>query len=154
MRGVGLYMRAVITSWPDPSFADLVAFVGKQVEGFAVVSAAGDDWSEFEVQDKHGAAVLAADLSLGDRVREELDELEEFLDEHDGPPAARATVETHLASASAVVGMQILPSRYDDSVAAANQVIAFLERSPGILTQVDTVGWYDGDRLILQEAEK
>ncbi|WP_328328296.1 hypothetical protein OHA70_03160 [Kribbella sp. NBC_00382] len=56
-----------------------------------------------------------------------------------------------LATATAVVGLQVLPSRHDESVAAANQVITFLERSPGVLTQVDTVGWYDGDSLILQE---
>lgn len=126
MRGVGLYMRAVIGTWPDPPFADLVTFVDGQADGFAAVAMAGDGWSEFEVHDQHGTIVLVADLSIGDEVREELDELVEFLDEHDGPPGARATVESHLASASAVVGLQILPSKYDESVAAANQVIAFL----------------------------
>jgi len=97
--------------------------------------------------------VLLADLTVGDEVREELDELEEFLDQHQGSATARATVSAHLASASAVVGLQIVQSRYDESVAAANHLIAFLEKWPGVLTQVDTVGWYDGDRLILQEAE-
>ncbi len=77
----------------------------------------------------------------------------EFLSDHEGSVAAQQKVKAHLEKASAVVGMQILMSRYDDSALAANQLIAFLERSPGVLTQVDTVGWYDGDELILQEAE-
>ena len=57
----------------------------------------------------------------------------------------------HLSSASAVVGMQILMSAYDESVAVANLVIAFLEQRPGVLTRVDTVGWYEGSDLILEE---
>lgn len=150
MRGMGVYMRAVIGSWPDPPFADLASSVGEQGD-WLVVSTDGVGWADFEVRDAQGAVVLVADLTVGDEVREELEELVEFLDDHDGSPAARATVESHLASATAVVGMQILPSRHDDSVAAANQVITFLERWPGVLTQVDTVGWYDGDQLILPE---
>jgi hypothetical protein len=51
------------------------------------------------------------------------------------------------------VGMQILMSSYEDSVAAANVVVAFLERDLGVLTQVDTVGWYDGRDLILREPD-
>jgi hypothetical protein len=47
--------------------------------------------------------------------------------------------------------MQVLMSRYDDSVAAANAVVDFPEQRPGVLTQVDTVGSYDGPELILQE---
>ena len=50
--------------------------------------------------------------------------------------------------------MQILMSRYDDSVAAANAIVDYLEQQPGVLTQVDTVGWYDGPELVLQEPEQ
>ncbi|MEV6417391.1 hypothetical protein [Kribbella sp. NPDC051718] len=148
---MALYMRAVIGSWPNPPFADLVSFVGEQGDGLVVVSTDDAGWPDFQVHDADGATVLAADLTLGEDVREELSELVEFLDDHDGLPTARATVESHLASATAVVGLQILPSRYDESVGAANQVITFLERWPGVLTQVDSVGWYDGDQLILPE---
>ncbi|MFB6724187.1 hypothetical protein ACFCV3_28675 [Kribbella sp. NPDC056345] len=147
---MGLYMRAVITSWPGHEFAELVAFMGEQDAGFVV---SGSDWADFEIHDARGAVVLAADLTVGDEVREELAEELEFLADLEGTPAARQKVEAHLATASAVVGMQILMSRYDESVAAANQLITFLERSPGVLTQVDTVGWYDGEELILQESE-
>jgi hypothetical protein len=151
MRGVGLYTRVVIGTWSEPPFSELATFVGEQDGGLVVASVDGAGWSDFEVHHVHGATLLVADLTVGDDVREELGELAEALDEHDGSPAARATVASHLASATAVVGLQILASRYDESVAAANQVITFFERSPGVLTQVDTVGWYDGDALILQE---
>ncbi|TDD58782.1 hypothetical protein E1263_17885 [Kribbella antibiotica] len=147
---MGLYMRAVITSWPEHEFAALGTFIGEQDEGFVV---SGLDWPDFEIHDARGNAVLVADLTLGDDVREELAEELEALEDLAGSPAARQKVESHLATATAVVGMQILMSRYDDSVAAANQLITFLERTPGVLTQVDTVGWYDGDDLILQEPE-
>ena len=43
-------------------------------------------------------------------------------------------------------------SAYDDAVAAANMIIDFFEHYPGTLTQVDTVGWYDGPNLISQGA--
>ncbi|MET7277151.1 hypothetical protein ABZS29_02880 [Kribbella sp. NPDC005582] len=147
---MSLYMRAVIRDWPEHELGDLVAFLREQDEGFTV---SGGDWADFEIQDLRGVAVLAADLTLGNEVREELAELTEFLSDHEGSVAAQQKVKAHLENASAVVGMQVLMSRYDDSVLAANQLITFLERSPGVLTQVDTVGWYDGDELILQEAE-
>ena len=154
MPGVSVFMRAVMASWPDPPFSELVAFVAGREGGFTVVPINGRDWSEFEINDKHGQAVLAADITVGDEAREELAELAEELEDLDGSPAAQATVQSMLETASTVVGLQILMSRYDESVAAANLVIAFLERWPGVLTQVDSVGWYDGDRLILTEADK
>ncbi len=40
--------------------------------------------------------------------------------------------------------MQVLPSVHEQSVAAANAIIDYLEQRPGVLTQVDTIGWYDG----------
>ena len=95
--------------------------------------------------------MLAADLWTGEAAREELRELEEVFDDLQGAQDAREAVQAHLQDASAVVGMQVLMSRYDDSVAAANAVVDFLEQRPGVLTQVDTVGWYDGPELILQE---
>jgi hypothetical protein len=90
---------------------------------------------------------------VGEAVREELDEQEEFLDDLDGPGAAREAVRAHLQEATAVVGMQVLPSVYDESVAAANVIVAYLEQWPGVLTQVDTVGWYDGRDLVLHEPD-
>jgi hypothetical protein len=36
--------------------------------------------------------------------------------------------------------MQVLPSVYDETVAAAKVIVAYLEQRPGVLTQVDTVG--------------
>jgi hypothetical protein len=80
-------------------------------------------------------------------------ELEEVLDDLEGDEGAREAVRAHLREASAVVGMQVLMSRYDDSVAAANAVVDFLEQRPGVLTQIDTVGWYEGPELILQERD-
>ncbi len=148
---MSLYMRAVLTDWADPAITDLADFVAGQEGGFSVVPI--KDWAEFEVRDEHGTTVLAADLELADSAREELDELTEVLEEYDGSDDARQRVETHLANASAVVGLEILMASYDESVAAANLVIGFLERSPGVLTQVDSVGWYDGDDLILREEE-
>ena len=100
-----------------------------------------------------GETVLAADVWTGDAAREELAELEEFLDDLTGLDDARDAVRQHLRDASAVVGMQVLMSRYDESVAAANAVIDYLEQRPGVLTQVDTVGWYDGSELVLQEPD-
>ena len=97
--------------------------------------------------------MLAADLTTGAAAREDLAELEEFLDDLTGSSSARESVRTHLRTASAVIGMQILMSVYDDAVAAANTIIDYLEQRPGVLTQVDTVGWYDGPTLVLREPE-
>ena len=44
-------------------------------------------------------------------------------------------------------------SAYDESVAAANTIIDFLEQRERVLTQIDTVGWYDGPELVLTEPE-
>ena len=97
--------------------------------------------------------VLAVDLWTGADTREEFQELEEFLDDLDGPAEARGAVRAHLRAASAVVGMQVLMSAYDESMAAANAIIDFLEQRERVLTQVDTVGWYDGPELLLKEPE-
>ncbi|WP_354697213.1 hypothetical protein [Paraconexibacter sp. AEG42_29] len=68
-------------------------------------------------------------------------ELADELDGLDGTDDARQQVREHLGQPTAVVGFQILMSCYDESVAATNVVIDFLEQLPGVLTQVDTVGW-------------
>ena len=64
-----------------------------------------------------------------------------------------AQVRWRSREADAVVGMQVLMSRYDASVAAANAIIEYFEQRPGVLTQVDTVGWYDRAELVLREPE-
>lgn len=98
-----------------------------------------------------GQTVLAADVWFDLRAREDLDELEESIEDLEGSDAARDRVASHLRDATAVVGLQILMSAYDDAVAAANAIIEFFEQRPGVLTQLDTVGWYDGGELILRE---
>ena len=143
-------MRAVLREWNSPPFDELSAFVTER-SGRQVRSVGDRGWGEFEALDVGGDIVLVGDLTTGDDAREELDELEEFMDDLEGPAAARDAVRAHVRAATAVVGMQILPSVYDESVAAANDVIAFLEQRPGVLTQVDTVGWYDGPELLLEE---
>ncbi len=143
---MGIYMRAVLPEWLDPPFEDLAAFVAEH----SPFRARGD-WRDFELLDERGDVVLPGDLEVGAGAREELDEEAELLDELEGAAAARERVRAHLRDAAAVVGMQILPSVYDEAVAAANAVIDYLEQRPGVLTQVDTVGWYDGDELILRE---
>ena len=40
---------------------------------------------------------------------------------------------------------------HEQSVAAANVVVGYLEQRPGVLVQVDTVGWYSGPELILRD---
>ena len=110
-------------------------------------------WSDFEAVDDTGETVLAADLWTAEDAQEELQELEEFLDDQDGDEDARDAVRLHVQASTAIVGMQVLVSRYDDSVAAANALIAYLEQKPGVLSQVDTVGWYSGSELVLQERE-
>ncbi len=57
---------------------------------------------------------------------------------------------THLRAASVVVGMQVLISAYDESVAAANVIMDFLEQHGEVLIQIDTVGWYDGRDSLLK----
>jgi hypothetical protein len=140
---MSVYMRAVMSDWHEPSLEELDTFVQDR-SGFRVTSPSGRGWEEFEAVDGTGRTVLAGDLWLGEAAREELEELEEFLEDLDGSAAARRTVGEHMANASAVVGMQILMSAYDEAVAAANVVIDFLEQGPRLLIQADTVGWYDG----------
>jgi len=147
---MGLYMRAVLGDWYGRPFDDLAAYV-EQHSRFRVQTIAGRGWAEFEALDEDGTTVLAADLTLREEAREELEELEEFLDDHEGPATAREAVRAHLRAATAIVGMQVLPSVYDQSVAAANVIIDYLEQRSGVLTQVDTVGWYDGPDLLLRE---
>jgi hypothetical protein len=148
---MSVFMRAVIRDWHAPPFAEAANFVADRSE-FRLRSATAG-WSEFEAIDSAGETVLAADLWTAGAAREELAELEELLVDHDGDEDAREAVRAHLREASAVVGMQVLMSRYEDSVAAANAVIGYLEQHPGVLTQVDTLGWYDGWELVLHERE-
>ena len=110
-------------------------------------------WAEFEALNQQGNTVLAVDLWTEADACEEFEELEEFLDDLDGPAQAREAVRAHLRAASAVVGMQVLMSAYDESVAAANAIIDFLEQRERVLTQIDTVGWYDGPELLLKELD-
>jgi hypothetical protein len=145
-------MRAVLADWHELPFEELATFVA-ETSPFRLQSADGHGWADFEALDQQGNTVLAADLWTGARGREELEELEEFLDDLDGTADAREAVRAHLRAASAVVGMQVLMSTYDESVAAANAIIDFLERRETVLTQIDTVGWYDGPELLLQEPD-
>ena len=145
-------MRAVLADWDDLSFEGLAEFV-EQRSQFRVRSVGDRGWAEFEALNPGDTVVLAGDLTTGSDAREELDELEEFLDDLAGSTAHRESVRAHLRQASAVVGMQILMSAYDDAVAAANAIIDYLEQRPRVMTQVDTVGWYDGSELILRERE-
>jgi hypothetical protein len=147
---MSLYMRTVLAEWGDPPFEDLEAFVERESD-YAVRSVEGRGWAEFEAVDADGTVVLAADLTTGSDTREELEELDELLDELEGARAARDAVRAHLRDAVAIVGIQILDSVHEQSVEAANAIIGFLEQRPGALTQVDTVGWYDGDDVILEE---
>jgi hypothetical protein len=149
---MSVYMRAVLAEWDDPSFADLTAFVEQRSE-FRLKSPGDRGWAEFEALNPDGTTVLAGDLTTGNAAREELNELEQFLDDLAGSSSARDSVKDHLRQASAVVGMQILMSVHDDAVAAANTIIDYLEQRPGVLTQVDTVGWYNGPDLILREPD-
>jgi hypothetical protein len=147
---MSVFMRAVVREWKAPPFEEAANFVAQQ-SPFRLRAEKG--WSDFEALDSAGETVLAADVWTGEAARDELAELEEFLDDLAGDDASREIVRRHLREASAVVGMQILMSRYDDSVAAANAIIGYLEQQPSVLTQVDTVGWYDGPELVLQEPE-
>jgi hypothetical protein len=149
---MSVYMRAVLADWHEPPFEELATFVAEE-SPFSVQAAESRGWADFDALNQLGKTVLAVDLWTGARAREEFDELEEFLDELDGPAQAREAVRAHLRAASAVVGMQVLMSAYDESVAAANAVIDFLEQRERVLTQIDTVGWYDGPELILKEPD-
>ena len=151
LRLVSVFMRAVMREWHAPSFDEAASFVADR-SPFRLKSLA-DGWSDFEAVDETGEPVLAADLWTAEDAQEELRELEEFLDDHDGDEDARDAVRLHLQASTAIVGMQVLMSRYDDSVAAANALIEYLEQRPGVLSQVDTVGWYSGSELVLQERE-
>jgi hypothetical protein len=148
---MSVYMRAVLSEWHDPPFEELVAFVA-DVSSFHMRAVGDGGWSEFEALDAEGTTVLAGDLTTGLAAREELAELEELLDDHDGEATAREAVVAYLRDASAVVGMQVLMSVHDASVAAANAIIDFLEPRQRVLAQVDTVGWYEGPDLILAES--
>lgn len=144
------YMRAFVTSWADLPFEELVAFMHEHSD-FEVRAAGGRGWLEFEAVNAEGQTVLSADLSRGDDVREEAEELDELLEDLAGAPAAREQVRAHLATADAVLGLQILASVHEQAVDAANAIFGFLEQRPGVLVQVDGVGWYDGADLILNE---
>ena len=145
-------MRAVLADWHEPPFEDLATFIA-ETSPFRVQAAAGREWAEFEALNQEGETVLAVDLWTGAHAREEFEELEEFLGDLDGPAEAREAVRAHLRAASAVIGMQVLMSAYDESVAAANAIIDFLEQRERVLTQIDTVGWYDGPERLLKEPD-
>lgn len=149
---MSVYMRAVLADWHELPFEELATFVA-ETSPFRVQAADGQGWSDFEALDQQGNTVLAADLWTGARAREEPEELGECLDDLDGTADACEAIRAHLRAASAVVGMQVLMSTYDESVAAANAIIDFLERRETVLTQIDTAGWYDGPELLLQEPD-
>jgi hypothetical protein len=149
---MSVYMRAVLADWPEPPFEELATFIAK-TSPFRVHAADSRGWADFEAVNQQGETVLAVDLWTEAHAREEFQELEEFLDDLDGPARAHETVRAHLRAASAVVGMQVFMSAYDESVAAANAIIDFLERRERVLTQIDTVGWYDGPELLLTDPD-
>jgi len=156
---MSFYMRAVMRAWEDRRFEDLVSWVEAVSDGMRVISPGDRGWLEFEVLDAGDTSVLQGDLSLAggegsDMLAEEREELLDFLDEFEGSGEAVARVREHLQSATAIVGMRVSMTSYEASVAAANLVIAFLEQRPGVLTQVDALGWYDGDELILDEEDQ
>jgi hypothetical protein len=126
-------MCAVMREWNEPPFGEAGAFVAAQ-SPFRLQSP-NQSWSDFEAIDANGESVLAADVWTGDAAREEFAELEESLDELDGDDGARDVVRQHLREADAVVGMQVLMSRYDDSVAAANRA--------SLRTSIPSVGTTD-----------
>ena len=149
---MSVYMRAVLTDWHEPPFEELATFIA-ETSPFRVQAADGRGCADFEALNQQGETVLAVDLWTAAHAREEFAELEELLDELDGPERAHEAVRAHLREASAVVGMRVLMSAYDESVAAANAIIDFLERRERVLTQIDTVGWYDGPELLLKEPD-
>jgi hypothetical protein len=149
---MSVYMRAVLADWHEPPFGELAMFIA-ETSPFRVQAAGRRGWAEFEALNEQGETVLAVDLWTGAHAREELEELAEFLDALDGPARAHEAVRAHLREASAVVGMQVLMSAYDESVAAANAIIDFFEGRERVLTQIDTVGWYDGPELLLKDPD-
>ena len=147
-------MRAVLKSWHDPPIEDLADFAQRKELRWTVVTPSGRGWDDFECVDSAGETILEGDLTLrgsDGRLQEELDDLNDDLERHRGSPEALAVVRAHIATAKAIAGMRILMSRYDDSVDSANGIIRYLEQEPGALVQVDTVGWYQGDELLLRQ---
>ena len=144
---MGFYVRCVLTERPHLSLDRFADFLG---ERGAYAVAPGGEWREFEVTDSSGETLVAGDLTSGEEIREEIEELRESAEDAD--ELARERVLDHLDRAVAVVGMQVLTSAGDDALAAARAVAAFLEKRAECLTQVDLEGWYDGSELILEEA--
>ncbi len=147
---MSVWMRGVLPTWEAPDFADLERWVARDGR-FVVLPEPAPGWTEFELGRPGGTAVVAGDVVTGAGVREEVLELEEELDGLEGEAAARTAVREHLGAAQAIVGLRISPDHYDDAVAAANVVLEHFEQRPGMLTQVDTVGWYDGATLVLRD---
>jgi hypothetical protein len=97
--------------------------------------------------------VLAGDLTAVNDAREELTELEDSLDDLASATAGsrhREKPPPQLLGRSRNADLHV---GYDDAVAAADTIIDYLEQHPNVLTRVDTVGWYDGPELILQEPD-
>ena len=142
-------MRAVLPAPEERPIEELAAFVAAAGDGLRVASPDGAGWSDFDLLGSDGEPILLCEQWVGDDAREELDELAEEVDDHDGSPEAIARVKEGLSGAGATIGLQIVMSAYDASVAAANLVIDFLEQQPGVLAQVDGVGWYAGGEQLL-----
>ncbi|OAI39820.1 hypothetical protein AYO39_02410 [Actinobacteria bacterium SCGC AG-212-D09] len=149
---MGLYMRAVVLDWEERSIDDLVAFASENERELRLFFPRERNWREFEVHDEDGQAILEGDLAMvgqDELASGEVKELTDSLAGLDGASERLDRVRDHLASAHAIVALRILPSGYDAAVDAANVIFWFLEQRPGVLAQIDGVGWYDHDQLIL-----
>lgn len=143
---MSVWMRAVLPTPESRDFDDLRERMAAEQR----LEVTGS-WSDFEVHTADGTSILAGDTWTGDDAAEDLEELRDELPDLKGRKAARTRVAEALTSAAALVGLQIVMSSYDESVDAANAIIAYLEERAEVLTQIDTVGWYAADKLILRE---
>lgn len=106
-------------------------------------------WEQAEVIYRPDRQPFIAERSVGDLLREEIEEFTEFLEDLDESPE-RQDVLDHLDQSRAVVAAQLLSDIDDDGYNAVGTFLTYYVEHCGGLIQADGEGFYRGERVIVE----
>jgi hypothetical protein len=154
-------MRVLLEDWDDRPLSELVAF--SQEYGYELrlgperpdTSLDDPSWREADLMGPDSTAPIELEVSLDDGspdclVREEADELREYLEDSDSDADAKRKVAEHLDRTRAIVAVRVLASDPDNGLATAHAVLAYYAQRPGVMFQADAEGFYEGEELIVE----
>ena len=156
---MGYYMRAFCTAAEVPPLHAVLAWVAEQGVVLQVDLPAGEMtadlpmWDEAELSYKAERQPIECSVARDEGTpdclfREEIRELEEFLEDAGDTPVKERVLE-HLRQSRYVVANQLLSDVDDEGYRASALILEYFVQHAGGLIQADAEGFYEGDSLIL-----